>query len=80
MICDIIIKQLTSNVYHAAWMRSLLNFPDVKSEYLSCLKRLANLISEHIDSDTERSRTLKELRDESLHVEVELSPARRQTN
>lgn len=58
-------------------IRSLLNSPDVKSEYLSCLKRLTNLISEDIDSDTtERSRTLKELRDEALHAEAELSPAR----
>ena len=55
----------------------MLNSPDVKSEYLSCLKRLMNLISEDIASDTtERSRTLKELRDEALHAEAELSPAR----
>lgn len=61
-------------------IRSLLNAPDVKSEYLSCLRHLKNLVSENIDGNTEKSRELKELIDEALHVEAELSPRRRRKN
>ncbi|ONK75326.1 uncharacterized protein A4U43_C03F15680 [Asparagus officinalis] len=58
-------------------IRCLLNSPDVKSEYLSCLKHLTTMVNENIDGNNERSTALKELRDEALHVEAELSPRRR---
>ncbi|KAJ6845015.1 kinesin light chain 3 isoform X2 [Iris pallida] len=58
--------------------RSLLNSPDVKAEYLSSLKHLANIVTENIDHKTDKSGALKELRDEVRRIQVELSPSRRQ--
>lgn len=55
--------------------RSICNAPDVKTEYLSCLKHLKNLISESgMDkSHSSREGTLQELKDEIKRVETSLA-------
>ncbi|CAL5326698.1 unnamed protein product [Camellia sinensis] len=55
--------------------QSMHSSPDLKVEYLSCLKRLASLIRDSTTESTQQSRraTLQELKDEIKHVEAELS-------
>lgn len=55
--------------------RSMHSSPDLKVEYLSCLKQLASLIRDSTTESTQQSRraTLQELKDEIKHVEAELS-------
>lgn len=64
-------RQCISTFKEFAVGGSMSNSPDVKAEYLSCLKSLHNLIS---DSTTEKSRTvdLQELKNEIKIVEGEL--------
>lgn len=59
-------------------MRNLLNSPDIKTEYLSCLKHATNIASEVIGGNTERARELKELIDEARRIETLLSRSSRQ--
>ncbi|CAN1228566.1 hypothetical protein LINPERPRIM_LOCUS2980 [Linum perenne] len=55
--------------------KSISNFPEVKSKYLSCLKRLLTFISSTINHNGENSKsaTLEELNDEINRVEAEIS-------
>lgn len=59
-----------------------LDSPQVKTEYLSCLKHLSNLISDSMNDGRDKSKTttLQELNDEIKRVEAELSPRRKQRN
>lgn len=59
--------------------RILSNSPEVKAEYLSCLRHLSALLSNRVADSTQRSRgvTLQELKDEIKHIEDELSPNRK---
>lgn len=59
--------------------RILSNSPEVKAEYLSCLRHLSALLSNSAADSTQRSRgvNLQELKDEIKHIEDELSPSRK---
>ncbi|KAM1061148.1 hypothetical protein FF1_025676 [Malus domestica] len=59
--------------------KSVAEFPEVKAEYLKCLKHLISLNS---GTSTQRSQqstrvNLQDLRDEIKHLELELSPSRK---
>lgn len=56
---------------------SLLESPDVKTEYLSCLRHFMGLLSGSKNEEQSRV-TLQELKDEIKRVETELSPNRKQ--
>lgn len=62
--------------------RSISDSPEVKVEYLSCLKHLVNLISDSNPEGTQRFKgaTLQELRDEIKRLEVEISPYKKRKN
>ncbi|GAV60475.1 TPR_10 domain-containing protein/TPR_12 domain-containing protein [Cephalotus follicularis] len=55
---------------------SLSDSPEVKAEYLSCLKHLSSLIGNATADGTPQPRgaTLQELKDEIKRVEIEISP------
>ncbi|CAK9164067.1 unnamed protein product [Ilex paraguariensis] len=59
--------------------RSLSDSPEVKFEYLSCLKHLSSLMSTK-GMDQGRSGTLQMLKDEIKRVELELSPDKMRKN
>ncbi|KAJ0100614.1 hypothetical protein Patl1_21195 [Pistacia atlantica] len=58
---------------------SISDSPEVKAEYLSCLKHLSNLMGDADIRGTHKSReaTLQELKEEIKHLELETSPNRR---
>ncbi|CDP01646.1 unnamed protein product [Coffea canephora] len=58
---------------------SLSSSPEVKTEYLSCLKHLLALINDNSTASVKQSRkaALEELKDEIKHVEVEISATRK---
>ncbi|KAJ0099739.1 hypothetical protein Patl1_21182 [Pistacia atlantica] len=58
---------------------SISDSPEVKAEYLSCLKHLSNLMGDANIRGTHKSReaTLQELKEEIKHLELETSPNRR---
>ncbi|XP_031256995.1 uncharacterized protein LOC116114993 isoform X2 [Pistacia vera] len=58
---------------------SISDSPEVKAEYLSCLKHLSNLMGDANVRGTHNSReaTLQELKEEIKHLELETSPNRR---
>lgn len=53
--------------------------PEVKAEYLSCLKHLSSLISDGNAAGAHKCRgtNLQELKDEIKHVEAEISQYRK---
>ncbi|KAA8547690.1 hypothetical protein F0562_004119 [Nyssa sinensis] len=59
--------------------RSMSYSPEVKAEYLSCLKHLASLMIDSRTNGKQQSRraSLQELKDEIKHVEAELSLKRK---
>ena len=59
--------------------RSISDFPEVKGQYLSCLKRLISY-SSTVGTQRLKGETLQELEDEIKHLEVEISPYRKQKN
>lgn len=59
--------------------RLISDFPEVKGQYLSCLKRLINY-SSTVGTQRLKGETLQELKDEIKHLEVEISPYRKQKN
>lgn len=62
--------------------RSLSDSPEVKVEYLSCLKRLSSLINHTTTEGTRKFKgaTLQELEDEIKNLEVEISSYRNRKN
>ncbi|KAK9272719.1 hypothetical protein L1049_003096 [Liquidambar formosana] len=56
--------------------RSMYDSPEVKVEYLSCLKHLLTLMIDSTTEETQQSRgsTLQELKDEIKRVEAEILP------
>lgn len=55
------------------------DFPEVKGQYLSCLKRLISY-SSTVGTQRLKGETLQELEDEIKHLEVEISPYRKHKN
>lgn len=62
--------------------RFIADSPEVKAQYLSCLKRLSSLLSYRSTEGAQRfkGQTLQELEDEIKHLEVEISPYRKREN
>ncbi|XP_010271352.1 PREDICTED: uncharacterized protein LOC104607409 isoform X2 [Nelumbo nucifera] len=73
------LQQCLSTFKEPRIQMSISNSPEVKSEYLSCLKHLLGLISESTGDGIQQSRktVLKELKDEINRVETELSSKRK---
>ncbi|KAF3961016.1 hypothetical protein CMV_014317 [Castanea mollissima] len=59
--------------------RLISDFPEVKGQYLSCLKRLISY-SSTVGTQILKGETLQELEDEIKHLEVEISPYRKHKN
>lgn len=54
--------------------RSLLKYPDVEGEYLSCLRRLMSVLE---DGKGHQRATLQELKDEVKRIEDGISASRK---
>lgn len=76
------LRQCISFFKEFGMQKPALDSPQVKTEYLSCLKHLSNLISDSMNDGRDKSKTttLQELNDEIKRVEAELSPRRKQRN
>ena len=57
-------------------IRSLLKYPDVKEEYLSCLRHLMSVLEDYYNEESQLKGTLRRLKDDVKHIENDILDTR----